>query len=137
VRSPFWSPDPGRGVRLRQLSIDERNAKCLVVFRKKIRTLPFTVCLKSRVKFITQLGFMYTLAARKCLVRLNTMFVILSVSICVSMCLGLWCWQPMLRQSYILLVVDAAPSGWNGRPLTDRWPPSRVARNGLVGGSVG
>jgi len=64
------------------------------------------------------------------------MFVILSVSICVSKCVGLWCRQPMLRQSYILLVVDAALSGWNGRPLTDRWPPSRVARGGSIGGSV-
>jgi len=45
--------------------------------------------------------------------------------------------QPMLRKSYILLVVAAALSGWNGRPLTDRWPPSRVARSGLVGGSEG
>jgi len=110
-------------------------------FRQKIRTLPLRLSLKSGVKFITHLGFMYTLAARKCLIQLNKMFVILSVSICVSicvsMCVGLWCRQPMLRQSYILLVVDAALSGWNGRPLTDRWPPSRVARGGLVVGSVG
>jgi len=40
VGSPFWSPDPGRAVRLRQLGIGERNAKCLVVFRQKMRTLP-------------------------------------------------------------------------------------------------
>jgi len=34
--------------------------------------LQLRLSLKSRVKFNTQLGFMFTMAARKCLIQLNT-----------------------------------------------------------------